>query len=529
MKNKSRKYIGFLLSLVALFAINACEDDITPVVDQLEFDRAFTPLNLEARISNQTTVSLSWDFNKGIESYTVEISDDSLQFANIIHTATVAPDEIPFVYDLPAGNSKYSARVKGISSVAAESKWANLAFKSLPENLFNRYDFVMTGLGEVTINWLPGKAVTSLVFSSENGDISYDVSAGEQAAGMKHITDLPNDSYTVNLLNGSKVRAFRDYVMEGDVFVESGGDLAAAITAANSGDVIILDAGGMFGFEGDMTIDKSIKIKGLDGELPVVYATSGDRMFYVGSSLTPADHIIFEQLYMSGYKNLDPNSQIRGVFDMESEACNIGSVEFIGCQIYNMGRQIMRLRGGSDQTIGEFIVDDCIIHDLGRSSGSYGVFCATETNTNAKIVRITNSTIDSLKCHFIRYDDPVDCEQIIVENCTFHKTPFSSGRYLMDVRNAVITGGIEVRNCIFGNTSYGDEPSITGIRKTDDVVLTVVNSYATTDFVNSDYSIVDLLTPLDLSSTSLWTDPENVDFTFSGMAVEAGDPRWYEE
>ena len=527
--NKIKKYIGIALGIVALFAINACDDDISPVIDELDFERVFTPLELEAKISNQTTVSLSWEFNKGIDSYVVEISDDSLQFSNIIHTATVAPEEIPYVYDLPAGDSQYSVRVKGISSVAAESKWATQAFKSLPENLFSKYDLIMTGLGKMTVNWTPGKEVSSLLFKSESGDISFDISDDEQAVGVKQISDLPNDSYTVQLLNGTKVRGFSNYVMEGDVFVESGGDLAAAITAANSGDVIILDAGGMFGFEGDMTIDKSIKIKGLDGELPVLYATSGDRMFYVGSSLTPADHIIFEQLYMSGYKNLDSNSQIRGVFDMEGEACNIGSVEFIGCQLYNMGRQIMRLRGGSDQTIGEFVVDDCIIHDLGRSSGSYGVFCATETNTNAKIVRITNSTIDSLKCHFIRYDDPVDCEQIVIENCTFHKTPFSSGRYLMDVRNAVITGGIEVRNCIFGNTSYGDEPSITGIRKTDDVVLTVVNSYATNDFVNSSYSIVDLLTPLEMSSANLWTDPENVDFTFSGMVVEAGDPRWYEQ
>lgn len=527
--NKTKKYIGILLGLIALFAINACDDDIDPVVEQLEFDRVFTPLELEAKISNQTTVSLSWGFNKGIDSYVLEISDDSLQFGNIIHTATVAPDEIPYVYDLPAGNSQYSARVKGTSSVAAESKWATLAFKSLPENLFTKYDIVMTGLGEVTVNWLPGKAVTSLVFTSESGDISFDVSAEEQAAGVKYIGDLPNDSYEVKLLNGTKIRGFQDYILEGDVFLESGGDLASAITAASSGDVIILDAGGMFGFEGDMTINKSIKIKGMDGELPVIYATSGDRMFYIGSGLTPADHIIFENLYMSGYENLDPNSQIRGVFDMESEACNIGSVQFLGCKLYNMGRQIMRLRGGSDQTIGEFVVDNCIVHDLGRSSGSYGVFCATETNTNAKIVRISNSTIDSLKCHFIRYDDPVDCESIIVENCTFYKTPFSSGRYLMDVRNAVISSGIEVRNCIFGNTYYGDDPSITGIRKTDDVVLTITSSYATTDFVNSDYSIVDLLTPLGLSSTGLWEDPDNIDFSFSGVVIEAGDPRWYAE
>jgi len=525
--NRTLKYIGFLLGLLAIVAINACKDDIDPVIDELEFSRLFSPLNLEAKISNQTTVSINWDFNKGADSYVVEISDDSLQFSSIINTASVTYDELPYVYELPAGNSQYSVRVKAESSTVSESKWATLAFKSLPENLFDKYTSMLTGLGELTVNWKPGKAVTSLLFISETDEISVDISAEELAAGEKIVTDLPNADYEIRILNGSKSRGTQDFLVEGDVLLHSGEDLAAAIASAPAGDVILLEAEGMFGFAGDLTIEQGIKIRGLDGELPVVYATSGDRMFYIGSGISSTEAIVFENLYMSGYvNNNESEGQIRGVFDMESEACNIGAVKFIGCKLYNMGRQVMRLRGGSDQTIGEFVMDNCIVYDLGRSSGSYGVFCATETNTNARVVRISNSTIDNLVCHFIRYDDAVDCESILVENCTFNKTPFSSGRYLMDVRNAVITGGVEVSGCIFGNTSYGDDPSIVGIRTAEGVTLTITNSYATTDFVNTDYSIVNLLSPLGVSSTGLWEDPDNGDFSFSGAVVEAGDPRW---
>jgi hypothetical protein len=96
----------------------------------------------------------------------------------------------------------------------------------------------------------------------------------------------------------------------------------------------------------------------------------------------------------------------------------------------------------------------------------------------------------------------------------------------MDIRNAVITSGVEVTNCIFGTTSYGDEPSITGIRAPEDVVVTITNSYATTDFVNSDYSIVDQLTSLGVTYDGLWEDPDNGDFSFAFDAVDAGDPRW---
>ena len=86
--------------------------------------------------------------------------------------------------------------------------------------------------------------------------------------------------------------------------------------------------------------------------------------------------------------------------------------------------------------------------------------------------------------------------------------------------------GVQVTNCIFGTTSYGDEPSITGIRAPEDVVVTITNSYATTDFVNSDYSIVDQLTSLGVTYDGLWEDPDNGDFSFAFDAVDAGDPRW---
>ena len=526
--NKSFKYIGLLIGIVSLLVFNACDDNIDPVIEELEFDRVFTPLELSTQISNQTTVSISWGFNKGIDSYDLEISDDSLQYSNIIHTVNVSPDEIPYVYELPAGDSQYSVRVKGISSTTNESKWATLAFRSLPENLFSNYDIVMSALGEITISWTPGKMVTKMKFISESGELTEDISEDEMAAGTKTFTDLPNDFYTINLLNGEKVRGFQDYAMEGDVLLSSGADITAAITAAAPGDVIVLEAGGDYPFIGEYEIAKSIKVKALDGVKPTLYLTEGNRMFVIGSGLSPADSIVFEKLHFDGYYNLDENTgQIRGIFDQEGESCNIGKIKFQSCQMYNLGRQVIRLRGGDDQTIGEFSIDDCVINNLGGGSGSYGVFCATETNTNATIVKITNTTLSEFACHFIRYDDAISCESIIVENCTFNKVPFASGRYLMDIRNAVITEGVEVTNCIFGNTTYGDDPSISGIRAADDVTLAISNTYVTTDFFNSGYSIVELCIDLGASSTQLWTDPENNDYTFLMEGIEAGDPRWY--
>nr|WP_161636270.1 DUF5123 domain-containing protein [Saccharicrinis fermentans]GAF03766.1 hypothetical protein JCM21142_62447 [Saccharicrinis fermentans DSM 9555 = JCM 21142] len=524
---KILKYTGVLAGFIAMLVFSACDDDISPVVEELDFDRVFTPLELEAKISNQTTVAFDWGFNKGIDSYVLEISDDSLMFANIIHSVSLSPEQTPYVYELPAGDSQYSVRIKGVSGEADDSKWATLAFKSLPENLFANYDVEMTGIGAITLHWKSGKEVSSVVFSSASGDVPYTVTDDEIAAGLKSFVDLPNAVYRIKLMNNDKVRGAIDYVLEGDVLLDEGADIPSAIAAASAGDVILLQAGVSYGFVGDYMIDKSIKIKGLDGKMPVLYTTDGDRMFYIGASMSPADSMVFENLYMSGFVNHDASQgQIRGVFDMEGEACHIGSVKFQGCKLYDMGRQIMRLRGGADQTVGAFVLDDCIIHNLGKSSGSYGVLCGTGTNTNVTHVQISNSTIDSLACHFIRYDKPTACESIIVENCTFNKAPYKSGRYFMDIRDAVISNGVEINNCILGNTSYGDEASIYGVRKSDDIVLSVNDSYVCTDFVNSSYSIVDMCNSLGMSSMDLWSDPDNGDFSFVTDIVAAGDPRW---
>ena len=189
----------------------------------------------------------------------------------------------------------------------------------------------MNALGDITVSWTPGKAVTSMVLITEDGETSYDISAEEMALGSKQISGLTNDSYTINLMNDTKVRGFQDYVLEGNILLDEGADLATAIANATAGDVIVLKSGVTYGFVGDLTIDKSLKIKGLDGgELPVIYTTSGDRMFYIGDNLTPTDSLVFENLYMSGFVNYDAGQgQIRGVFDMEtSYACNIGSVKF---------------------------------------------------------------------------------------------------------------------------------------------------------------------------------------------------------
>lgn len=528
--------------MLSLLALNACKEDISPVPENFEYNRVFSAIGLEAEIENQTQVSLKWVAEEGVETYDLEIHFDSLEFANLVHTASVTADQLPYVFDCPAGDAVFSARIKANQTGLESSKWSPLAFKTKPENLFEGYEVKMDALNAVTISWKSGKEgaikeVTSIAFVKDGNVVStHDVSAQEMALGQKSVTGIANSSYQIKLMYNESVRGFQNYTMEGSVLLADGGDLAAAISSAAAGDVIVLSAAGKFGFIGDMTLDKSIKIKGLDGQaLPVVYVTEGDRMFYIGAGLTASDSIVFENLHMSGATNLVPgkSDMIRGVFDQETGwPCDIALLKFQSCELIGFGRQILRFRGNDiGQKIKNFEIDDCIIRNLGLASRSYGVISSTASTANIEFVKITNSTIDSLRSHFIRYTDAPACQSILVENCSFNRTPYSDGRYFMDLNGVVFTGeGLQVNNCILGETSTNDTGAgdANGIRIDDEAFMSFNNSYATSDYLEGGYEIRNLLIDLGVASTGLWQDTENGDLSFRGEAVDAGDPRWKE-
>ena len=84
---------GLIPGLFTMLCFNACKEIIDPVVEELDFDRAFTPVGLNAQISKITTVTLNWIAEKNADHYVVEIyqGTDFIP-ASLIHTADVAGD-----------------------------------------------------------------------------------------------------------------------------------------------------------------------------------------------------------------------------------------------------------------------------------------------------------------------------------------------------------------------------------------------------------------------------------------------------
>ena len=535
MKNMRKILANTLLitGLLALLIINACKDNIDPIIEELNFDRAFTPRGLNAHISSITTLTLNWVETDNTDHYVVEIYlGTEFTEGNFISTTNVTSTSL--VYSLPSGDTQFSARVKSVSSLEGvnDSKWVAISFTSGKENLFTGYNLTMTGIGALTVKWAPGKAVTKLVFIDNGVETSFDITAEEATAGSKSLTSVSNGYYEIRIMNGTFVRGSQYYAVEGDAVLANGGDLATSISGLSAGQVLLVESGAAFSFTAPLTITNSIKIKGMNTtSLPTIYpatgASSTNGMFIIGAT----DSIVFQNIKLTGYINNDggTSGMVTGVFDQgTANACAITKVKFDGCVLEHQGRHVIRLRGTATQTINTLEINDCIISDFGSNSSSYGIINANNAAASIANIKITNSTVYNTQCGLLVYGASLGCQSVIVDNCTCDQTMLSgTARFLIDFgTNATSSSGtITISDCIFGTTGA----AANGVRE-NLMTLSVSGSHYTSGFVNVANSITSSMTAYAGSSSALWTDPAGGIFTFLDQGFTgkntAGDPRW---
>src|SRR5659263_698770 len=215
---------GLILGLLILLPFNSCKKTIDPVVSDLTFTRAFTPVDFSAKISNITTVTLSWSTVKNVDHYVVEIYEGTDFVAGkLVYTTNVESTATTYIYVLPAGDTQFSARLNVFSSLdgVSESKWISVGFKTAPENLFLGYVSELSGFQTCTVRWKPGSTATALSF--DNGTkTSYPISAAEATAGVKIVTGVAKGKYQISLMNTTFVRGKTNVLVEGDVLLAPG-------------------------------------------------------------------------------------------------------------------------------------------------------------------------------------------------------------------------------------------------------------------------------------------------------------------
>ncbi len=523
-----------IFGLLALLFINACKD-VDPIIEELNYDRAFTPRAFKAQISSITTLTLTWAEVKNVDHYVVEIYQGTEFVAgNLI--ATIDTLTTTYAYTLPAGDTQFSARIKTVSSIEGvdDSKWTSVSFVSGKENLFTSYNLIMTGIGNITVNWTPGKTVTHLAFIKNSVETQYAITAGEAAAGSKNLTGVPNGGYEIKIMNGEFSRGKQNYVIEGDAVLASGGDLKTAIKALGSGQVLLVESG-TFGFVAQDTIKKNIKIRGMNPtSLPTIYPAAGasntNGMFMIAATAT--DSIVFQNVKLTGYINNDGGTSgvVTGVFDQGTAtacACAITKVKFDGCILEHQGRHVIRLRGTVTQSITNFEINNCIISDFGSNNAGYGIINANNATASIANIKITNSTIYNTQCGLLVYGASLGCQSVVIDNCTCDQTMLAATRYLVDFGTSATSsaGTVNISDCIFGTTNAGAN----GVRQ-NLMTLSISGSYYTSGFVNAANSITSSMTSYPGASSALWTNPTGGVFTFLDQNFagknSAGDPRW---
>lgn len=523
------KYI--MKGLVAAFLVVAltasCDSYNESLLDGIGNTRVFSPVDVTAKIRNQTTVELNWTVNEAVDHYVIEFSADDPNFSTIFKTVEVTGAELPVQVALE-GETLYSIRVKGVSSSGLEdSKWTVTTANTLSEQLFLAIQDTDIASKAITLRWVAGSNVTKIVLTP--GDITYIITAEEKAAGMATITGLsPETNYQANLFNGTKKRGsttFTTGIDIGDgILVREGDDLLVAIANASSGDKLFLEPGDYKSVAADGTtpstdiiLNKTITISGVPGlEKPVLH--------YKITANAGTNNISLLNLILDG-TGLE-NASVVTV--SASAVSTFGDILISGCEIHDFTRALLNAGSAGGSKIASFTTENCKVTNVNTNNGVE--FINVRTAYVANVV-LKNSTFNncSVSRDFIRMDAATGLtgtgltSKVLVESCTINAPGMIASNRFMYVRFA--SNECTVKNTLFSNTAAIYSSNQAG---------TTLPAFSNNNYFNSP-NFKDTTIPsnkVDASGTTLdpgFTNAAGGDFTISNQTLidnKVGDPRW---
>ena len=209
MKTIFKKWFVGMLAAVATLAGGCSDPD--GIVEELDVDRVFSPLNFEVLLENNVNATFSWTVSSGIEAYQLDLQYED---GSSYHAATipVLSDQTTLTYAMPElpGKTKFVANLYALSPDpnVDNSKPAQCIFETGVEQLFLNDGVIPdTDITATTavLRWLAGSNVTHLEVDNGIGAIQLDETA--KAEGIYTLTGLTTGTfYTVNLCRDTAVR-----------------------------------------------------------------------------------------------------------------------------------------------------------------------------------------------------------------------------------------------------------------------------------------------------------------------------------
>lgn len=241
MKTTINKILLFVMLFAGAASLHGCSDP-DGIIEDIAYDREFSPLNFTYTLTNNVNVAFSWTVMTGVSDYTLTLSytdgDGSVyDQVDLIAPlggdgATVTTMDYTFM-ELP-GNRAWKAELVAVSQRAgvADSKPAVCTFATGVENLFLNDGKVSDDDITATtalLRWVAGSNVTALNVTPGVGTVS--LSAEQIAAGECELTGLTTGTaYTVELLRDDAVRGIVTFVASDKIDVDVIDKSASTIT-----------------------------------------------------------------------------------------------------------------------------------------------------------------------------------------------------------------------------------------------------------------------------------------------------------
>lgn len=508
--------LAIVLCMLSIAFQTSCSDELTEVTE-INYDRLFSPTKIEAVILNRTNVRLRWVENASAESYTIELfADDSLSFSGTptLTLNGIKGSQIPYTIENLEGETRYSARVKSVGSISADSKWTGVTFKTAAEHILHSFQDSDIAATSVVLRWPAGLAVTEIVLNP--GNIVHTVTAAEVAAGIVTIDGLTGETqYTAKVMNGSKVRATVTFTTLVDIgnatAVYPEDDFFTLLAEAEDGDAFALFPG-IYGDMSKFTVSKNVEIKAVyPYNKPIL------KGYF---SVTGNSSLLLQAIVLDGSGLSDGNQAI--VF--ENAGASYGNITIENCEIRNHVKGVFYLNVAS--SVESITFNNSLIANVECVGGDL-----FDSRTGAiKTFTLSNNTIynSALERDMVRIDNassnfPGIAPKIIIDHNTFYNVCNGASRRLLYIRFA--GNQITFTNNIVANVGG---------------IFTNQSSTGVPTFGNNNYYLSPQFLPGGSTSSLFFdtngaqfnpefTNPGEGNFTVGNIDViskEMGDPRW---
>ena len=476
------------------------------------------------------------------EYYVFEVSKDSLyegvENANIV---TYGEDKSltssPVVLTGLDGDSKYYMRVKSMSNTANDSKWVyykkGQSFKTKAEQIFN--DVAASDLFDdhVKLNWTPGAEVTHITIEQSGTEAKkkIDLSDEIKQQGRAVVSGLTgNTTYIITIYNNDVKRGQLTITTpapmpSADYKITLGGD----VTEINQDLIDEIAEQAKAAANSETNYSATIGINP-DTELAfgsvVIPEGMSVTFFGIAGGATPTLKFA-KALGIDGthsfikFQNVNLVDNGAGYFVNQKNTCTIGELSMEDCKVDNFKTTVFRMQGAGAKTVSKLTLTNCIFTKCGAGYAFIHADASKEGKfDNININKCTFNSISVTGKHFI-YSKDTPTTSIAISNSTFYNVN-GGGQFFIDFNKDTIgPNNLSITNCIF--SKQPDEATNKNIRCS--ATPEISGCYATNDW----FKAFTGLNMLDYSSTDLFKDPANGDFTIkSGTLTEkTGDPRWY--